>query len=94
MIRGPGAVIYGSNASASVINIITKQTSQSVVAFSAGSHNKINGGGYIYQGISADSVFPLSFEGQSEDSYKLNTPMFYNPPSFRQMPVITVKVLN
>jgi outer membrane receptor protein involved in Fe transport len=51
VIRGPGAVIYGSNASAGVINIITKQTPQSVVAFSAGSHNKINGGGYIYQGI-------------------------------------------
>ncbi len=70
VIRGPGAVIYGSNASAGVINIITKQTPQSVVAFSAGSHNKINGGGYIYQGISADSSFSLSFEGQSEDSYE------------------------
>jgi outer membrane receptor protein involved in Fe transport len=68
--RGPGAVNYGSNASAGVINIITKQTPQSVVAFSAGSHNKINGGGYIYQGISADSSFSLSFEGQSEDSYE------------------------
>jgi outer membrane receptor for ferrienterochelin and colicins len=82
VIRGPGAVIYGSNASAGVINIVTKQTQQSVLAVSLGSNQKRNGGGYIYHDISDDSSFSLAFEVQSEDGYEgeytdVSQPGFY-----------------
>jgi len=41
-IRGPGAVIYGSNATAGVINIITRQDEGSQVAIEVGPHESFN----------------------------------------------------
>ena len=70
VIRGPGAVIYGTNASAGVINIITKQTEESVAAFAVGSNHRVNGGSYIHNQISDDSFFSIALEAQSDEGYQ------------------------
>ncbi|NRB41301.1 MAG: TonB-dependent receptor plug domain-containing protein, partial [Pseudomonadales bacterium] len=43
VIRGPGSVIYGTNASAGVINIITRQDDEAAVFLQAGSNDLLNG---------------------------------------------------
>mgnify|MGYP000527033636 CR=1 FL=1 len=70
VIRGPGAVIYGTNASAGVINVVTKQTENSVVAVSVGSNNRANGSSYLQHQISDDSFFSIALEAQSDKGYQ------------------------
>ncbi|WP_163834787.1 TonB-dependent receptor [Spartinivicinus ruber] len=56
VIRGPGAVIYGSNAIAGVINVITRETSGGLVQGSYGSNPTVNSTGYYrYELASGDS---------------------------------------
>ena len=42
VIRGPGAVVYGTNASAGVIRVVTKRSGNSTAGFSFGSHHLRN----------------------------------------------------
>lgn len=46
VIRGPGAVIYGTNASAGVINVVTKKNDQSRISLAVGDESYYNGGGF------------------------------------------------
>jgi len=84
VIRGPGAVIYGSNASAGVISIVTKKSQNSVLAFSVGSNQKVNAGGYISHEISSDEYVTVAFEAQAENGYEgefkdVSQPVFFPP---------------
>ncbi|GAB3027433.1 TonB-dependent receptor plug domain-containing protein [Bowmanella dokdonensis] len=51
VIRGPGAVIYGTNASAGVINIVTRKRQEKTLQLHAGSENE--------QGVQAYGRFQL-----------------------------------
>ena len=71
VIRGPGAVIYGTNASAGVIKVVTKDASaDNSLAFRAGSHKHNNTGGYYSHSFSDSVDLSLAFEIQDEDGYK------------------------
>lgn len=56
VIRGSGTAIFGTNASAGVINVITKHTEVSVAEVSFGSNQKVKGGGSVFH-QSSDSLF-------------------------------------
>ncbi len=75
VIRGPGAVMYGSNATAGVIRVVTKkahdlQADGSTLSFSAGSNRRANGGGHIQHNLSDTTSVSLAFEIQSEEGYE------------------------
>ncbi|MCU7836238.1 MAG: TonB-dependent receptor [gamma proteobacterium symbiont of Taylorina sp.] len=71
VIRGPGAVIYGTNASAGVVKIVTKNASaDNTLAFRTGSHQHNNAGGFYTQSFSDSSDLSIAFEVQNEDGYE------------------------
>lgn len=47
VIRGPGAVIYGTNATGGVVNVITKLGHENQVSFAVGSNNQMRGSAYL-----------------------------------------------
>ena len=67
VIRGPGAVIYGSNAISGVINIITRTDIGKKAAITVGSNNHINVGGYWAKEFNDKSRVMLSFESQNQN---------------------------
>jgi len=70
VIRGPGAVIYGTNASAGVIKVVTKDTSSdSSVALRGGSNNHFNTGAFHSSALSDSIDFSIGVEIQDEDGY-------------------------
>jgi len=69
VIRGPGAVIYGSNAISGVINIITRTDIGKKAAITVGSNNHINVGGYWAKEFNDKSRVMLSFESQNQNGY-------------------------
>ena len=77
VIRGPGAVYYGTNATAGVIKVVTKQAQESHLALSTGSNQLINTGGYWRYRVNGNVDFTLAFESQDEDGYDAT---FYNMP--------------
>ncbi|MDE1462191.1 TonB-dependent receptor plug domain-containing protein [Spartinivicinus poritis] len=66
-IRGPGAVIYGSNAIAGVLNVITKQQDEGVLQASAASNDSLNTTGFYRHSFSNDSAVAFGFERQHKD---------------------------
>lgn len=88
VIRGPGAVIYGTNASGGVINVVTRKNDgkPSSAGLAAGSNSLFNGSLYYRNDFSEDSYLYLTAEIQSEDGYEArynNTP---SPPFFNPQP--------
>ncbi|AOW75579.1 hypothetical protein A3Q34_00990 [Colwellia sp. PAMC 20917] len=82
VIRGPGAIYYGTNASAGVIKIVTKQKAGNSLAVNYDSNQKLNVGGYYFHAFNDDSHFSLGVESQKDNgftSYFEGTPQ---PPSF------------
>ena len=77
VIRGPGAVFYGTNATAGVINVVTKKdSSSSRLAASYGSNDKINGGGIINHTFNEDTGLSLAFESQKDNGYDARYPAY------------------
>jgi outer membrane receptor protein involved in Fe transport len=65
VIRGPGSVIYGTNASAGVINIVTKKEGDNTIALSMGSHDYKNLGGYLSGKLKGNNRGYIAFEKQT-----------------------------
>ncbi len=69
VIRGPGAIYYGTNASGGVIKIITRKSGESRVAVSAGSNSLFNTGGNL-QYAWGNSNLSVSYEYQNDEGYE------------------------
>jgi len=70
VIRGPGAVIYGSNATAGVINIITRHDVSGQLTLSAGSHQYQNGEFYYTRQINPKAYLSISAHQYKTDGFK------------------------
>jgi len=69
VIRGPGAIYYGTNASGGVIKVVTRKTGKNRVAVAAGSNDFFNAGGYL-QHAWGDNNFSVSYEYQNDEGYE------------------------
>jgi len=70
VIRGPGAVFYGSQASGGVFNVITKKnTEDNSASLKVGSNNLVEGSGYYNKKLSDDSAIYVAAEYRKEDGY-------------------------
>ncbi len=69
VIRGPGAVIYGTNAISGVINVITKSQQDGSASVSIGNDDHLKIGALWTTNLSNESWVALSFEHQSQDGY-------------------------
>ncbi len=80
VIRGPGGVIYGTNATGGVVNVVTRKSKGGSIIAQGGSNSMVNGG--FYHGWDAgEGTLSLSMEIREDDGYK----GFYNtrnPPPF------------
>ena len=89
VIRGPGAVIYGTNATAGVIKVVTKQNDQNIGRISFGDHNRVNSALYGHKDLSEYGRIDISAQTQVDDGYRaqhINAglppyPMSYTPPT-------------
>jgi len=81
VIRGPGAVIYGTNASGGVINVITKQSDTSSTSAAAGSNGYRQAQIYSTQMLSGLTVSAGAnlHEDDGYDAYFKNRPV---PPIY------------
>ena len=82
VIRGPGAIYYGSNASAGVIKIVTKKKAGNSIAVNYDTNKKLNLGGYYFHAFNPESHLSLAIESQHDNgftSYISGTPQ---PPFF------------
>jgi outer membrane receptor for ferrienterochelin and colicins len=70
VIRGPGSVLYGSNALIGVINVITRSQPGGQVAFTVGSNNHRNLGGAVSKDLGNDSWISMAFEHQNQDGFE------------------------
>ncbi len=69
IIRGPASLMYGTNASAGLVRVVTKKRGISKLALSAGSHGLFNSGGYWSQDLGADQYIDLAVERQRDGGY-------------------------
>ena len=69
VIRGPGAVIYGTNAISGVINVITQSQTGSKVALTLGTDEHFNVAGYAATDWDDGSWIAFSFEHQEQSGY-------------------------
>ena len=77
VIRGPGAVFYGTDATAGVINVVTKKdTDGSRLSASYGSNNKLNKSGIINHTYNEDTGLSLAFESQTDNGYDAHYPAY------------------
>jgi outer membrane receptor for ferrienterochelin and colicins len=65
VIRGPGSVIYGTNASAGVINIVTRKNNVNRVSFSLGDADYSNVGGHYSKSLGDHKQVFMAFEKQN-----------------------------
>jgi len=75
VLRGPQSILFGKNASAGVINIITRKPSgESAGQISAtlGNFNQIVAKGYYESAISGESAFSVSASHNSRNGYNTN----------------------
>ena len=75
VIRGPGAVYYGTNATAGVIKVVTKKATNNQLSVRFGENNFINANG-VYQQSTAENNFLLAAELQRDDGYSANYPAY------------------
>lgn len=69
VIRGPGSVVYGTNASAGVIRVVTKDSGASSAGFFVASHQRKNAASHHIEELSEGFV-SLSLEVQSDEGYQ------------------------
>jgi len=70
VIRGPGAVFYGSQASGGVFNVITrKDTDTNSALFKVGSNKLFEGSAYYNHSLTKDSTIMVAAEYRTEDGY-------------------------
>jgi outer membrane receptor for ferrienterochelin and colicins len=70
VIRGPGAVFYGTQASGGVFNVITKKDNgNNTASFKIGSNKLKEGSAYYNKALSDDSAIYVAAEYRSEDGY-------------------------
>jgi len=81
VIRGPGAVYYGTNASAGVIKVVTKQALGKEVTFTARSNDMTNLGGRLSHNLNDKINFSLAFESQKDDGYDATYTGLPAPPT-------------
>lgn len=69
VIRGPASVMYGTNASAGIVRVITRKDQPSQATLAAGSHGLVNGSAYASQTLGAGRL-DVSVEAQRDDGYQ------------------------
>jgi len=70
VIRGPGAVFYGSQASAGVLNVITRSdTEDNSAYFKVGDNSLYEGSAYYNQKLTEQSTMVIAAENRSEDAH-------------------------
>jgi len=70
VIRGPGAVFYGTQASGGVFNVITrKDTGENSALFKIGRNDLYEGSAYYSRALSGESAIVLAAEYRTENSY-------------------------
>jgi len=69
VIRGPGAVIYGTNASTGVIKIVTKKSARNELALTVGEDGRTNGNIYYHHSFDRFGSINVSLETQNDDGY-------------------------
>ena len=70
VIRGPGTVLYGSQASGGVFNVVTKKGKADSSAYvKLGSNELYEGSGYYNKVLSEDSSLYIAAEYRNEDGY-------------------------
>ena len=71
VIRGPGSVIYGTNASAGVIKVVTRKDDINSANFKLGEHDTANITGYQnwQHAPESDALTRFSYEIQTSDGY-------------------------
>mgnify|MGYP000471011849 CR=1 FL=1 len=68
-IRGPGAVYYGTNASAGVIKVVTKKGAGDVIALATGSNGLVNASTYQHIKLDEKSAISFAIEAQRDEGY-------------------------
>ena len=76
VIRGPGAVYYGTNATGGVIKVVTRKSAANSLAVRAGANAFVNGGGYFNSGDLASGELTAAFELQRSDGYSVEYPAY------------------
>lgn len=69
VIRGPASLKYGSNASAGVIKIVTKDDQKSQIKMTLGNNNLMHLTGYYSQKIGSELTLNSGFEKKQFDGY-------------------------
>lgn len=69
VIRGPASVMYGTNASAGIVRVVTRKNDKSALTLAGGSHGLVNAGGYVSKPVGEQGRLDLSFEAQRDDGY-------------------------
>jgi len=70
VIRGPGAVFYGTQASGGVFNVITKKDNgNNTASFKVGSNKLKESSAYYNKALTDDSAIYVAAEYRSEDGY-------------------------
>jgi outer membrane receptor for ferrienterochelin and colicins len=82
VIRGPGAIYYGSNASAGVIKIVTKQEAGNSIAVNYDTNQKLNLGGYYFHAFNPKSHLSIAIESQHDNGYTSYISGTPQPPFF------------
>lgn len=69
VIRGPGSVYYGTNASAGVIRVVTRRDLNGSLALMGGGHDLYRGGGYFGTRLAENATLTIAAEKQHDDGY-------------------------
>mgnify|MGYP000717909796 CR=1 FL=1 len=80
VIRGPGAIYYGTNATTGVIKISTKKGNANIVTTSIGSNGLRHNSGYMQHVFYDDVQLHFSYEFRREDGYRgqLNNTLIFD----------------
>jgi outer membrane cobalamin receptor len=85
VIRGPGSVVHGTNASAGVINVITKKNTTNMVEVTTSSNNLSNYSAMVGLNLEDGNNLILSVEKQVDDGYdvEVQNALDFNPATFQ-----------
>lgn len=70
VIRGPGAIYYGTNATAGVIKVVTRKEAGNRFALEGGANGLLRGSGYLHHQFASGTKLSLAFEAQEDDGYQ------------------------
>ncbi len=69
VIRGPGAIYYGTNATTGVIKVTTKEGSNNIATLGIGSNGLRHSSAYVEHEFAEDIRLHFSYEARREDGY-------------------------